>query len=208
MTSRTFALILAVVLAVSAVPAAPVRAQQDCVLPGFAVGVFGNGHEYGVGQTFTMSAPSLWEGFAVYFGEATGEPRGRVAWALVPVGQGGAFGRALALGTFRPVSMRMNEVEALPVLLPPGEYAVTLRAVTAQAVGVHWNVLVTCEDAYDGGALVQRQYDDGGDWAAWNAHDVIARIWLDAGDVVIAPRPAVLFVTPEEAARAMPLVLY
>lgn len=178
----------------------PARAQ-DCQPPGFAVGQFHNGHVYGVGQQFSVAEPAFWIGFEIVFGQFTGRASGRVVWELR------SDDTVLAHGTWRPQEMQANEVAVMPVLLPEGTYAITLRPTRWREPG-HYNVLATCQDEYPKGTLIQLQMD-GGKWAPWDEHDLIGRILFeDAADIVIAPRPDVLFVQPLGAARHSNRVQY
>lgn len=155
------------------------RAHADTVLSGFAVGTFDNGYVYHVAQSFTVDREVVWTGFGVYVGEATGNPQGEVAWSLLSQGE------ELAQDTFLPEPLYTNSVETAPLRLLPGEYMLTFQPEQEQEVGNYWNFLASTEGVYTEGTLWQ--YQVGGEWEAWDNHDLVVSLYFTRGDIIISP---------------------
>lgn len=150
--------------------------------PGFAVGRFDNAIRYELAQWFAVGGPTLFYGFDLELGEAHGAPVGTMTWALHRFGAlTGRLGGEVAHGQFRPGDEAgVVTVDALPALLPEGEYALVWRATLDQRTGDYWTVLATpdCGRDWLPGVLLQRQSDPAGRWGTYDGQDVLATLVL------------------------------
>lgn len=170
-------------------------AQAD--YPGFAVGTFHNGNAYQVGQTFVVEETAVLTGFAVYFGDTTGAPLGRVLLSLY----NHESAEKLLQRAYLPEPLQLNLFDVPDFTLFPGVYRFTLGSIQQQTVGNHWNVIATQDDVYSGGTLLQNQV--GSDvWGEWE-QDVISRVYFEQTEIIISPRPMLLQVLPEDLDRTV-----